>query len=211
MDEEKKSEASGAEVEQVGPYQLREQVAQDEHSRGELYRATHETSGATALVVRPSPEEGAEVLDALPSHFLINIEFKCDHFDHLGPSQKVAQLVTRQGLAERVVISSFNLLCLFRTAAAAPSLRRGYLIDPDKRWGPQAYLLNPLVSSHSVHPYFEQCTPERVEEWRQKGLRVAVWTVDEPERARRLEEMGVSYLITNKLRVLREALRGKAA
>ena len=62
MDEEKKSEASGAEVEQVGPYQLREQVAQDEHSRGELYRATHETSGATALVLRPSPEEGAEPL-----------------------------------------------------------------------------------------------------------------------------------------------------
>jgi len=117
----------------------------------------------------------------------------------------------RRGPVGRVVISSFNPLCLFRTAAAAPSLRRGYLIDPDKRWGPQAYLLNPLVSSHSVHPYDEQCTPERVEEWRQKGLRVAVWTVDDPERARMLEEMGVSYLITNKPRVLREALRGKAA
>jgi glycerophosphoryl diester phosphodiesterase len=152
-----------------------------------------------------------DVLDALPSHFLVNIELKCDHFDDGGLSQKVARLVTRRGLAERVVISSFNPLCLFRTAAAAPSLRRGYLIDPDKRWGPQAYLMNPLVSSHSVHPYYEQCTPERVEEWRQKGLRVAVWTVDDPQRARLLEEMGVSYLITNKPRVLREALRGKAA
>jgi hypothetical protein len=46
----------------VGPYLLHEQVIQDEHSRGELYRATHETSGATALVLKPSPEEGAAPL-----------------------------------------------------------------------------------------------------------------------------------------------------
>lgn len=152
-----------------------------------------------------------EVLDALPSHFLVNIELKCDHADDGGLSRKVAELVTRRGLAERVVISSFNPLCLFRTAAAAPSLRRGFLIDPDKRWGPQAYVVTPLVSSHSVHPYHEQCTPERVEEWRRRGLRVAVWTVDDATRARELEEMGVSYLITNKPRAMREALRGKAA
>ncbi|HZH75746.1 MAG TPA: glycerophosphodiester phosphodiesterase family protein [Archangium sp.] len=151
-----------------------------------------------------------EVLDALPSHFLVNIELKCDHVDDGGLSHKVAELVTRRGLGERVVISSFNPLCLFRTAAAAPSLRRGFLIDPDKRWGPQAYVMTPLVSSHSVHPSHEDCTPERVEEWHRQGLRVAVWTVDEPERARALKEMGVSYLITNKPRVVREALRGKA-
>jgi hypothetical protein len=59
VDEQKKSEPSWEEVEKVGPYQLHEQVAQDEHSRGELYRATHETSGATALVLIPSTEDGA--------------------------------------------------------------------------------------------------------------------------------------------------------
>jgi glycerophosphoryl diester phosphodiesterase len=152
-----------------------------------------------------------EVLDALPAHFLVNIELKCDHADDGGLSRKVAELVLRRKLEERVVLSSFNPLCLFRVAAVAPSLRRGFLIDPDKRWGPQAYVVTPLVSSHSVHPYSEQCTPERVEEWRRKGLRVAVWTVDDPRQARALEEMGVSYLITNKPRFIREALRGKAA
>ena len=56
---EKKPEASGEELEQLGPYQLHEQVPQDELSRGELYRATHETSGATALVFKPAEEDGA--------------------------------------------------------------------------------------------------------------------------------------------------------
>ncbi|HYO58911.1 hypothetical protein [Archangium sp.] len=59
MDEEKKSESSWEEVEQVGPYYIHEQVPQDEHSRGELYRATHETSGATALVLKLATEDGA--------------------------------------------------------------------------------------------------------------------------------------------------------
>ena len=49
--------------------------------------------------------------------------------------------------------------------------------------------------------------PERVAEWTGAGLRVAAWTVDAPERARALEEMGVSYLITNRPGALREALR----
>jgi hypothetical protein len=52
MDEEKKSEANWEEAEQLGPYLLQEQVPQDEYSQGELYRATHETSGAPALVLK---------------------------------------------------------------------------------------------------------------------------------------------------------------
>jgi glycerophosphoryl diester phosphodiesterase len=148
-----------------------------------------------------------EVLDALPSHFLINLELKNERVDDGGLSVRVAELVRRHGLSERVVLSSFNPLCLIQVATAAPELRRGYLIDPEKRWAPRAYLVSPLVASHSVHPYHEACTPERVEAWRRRGLRVAAWTVDEPARARELEEMGVSYLITNRPGVLREALR----
>jgi glycerophosphoryl diester phosphodiesterase len=148
-----------------------------------------------------------EVLDALPAHFLVNIELKCDHFEDGGLARKVARLVAERRMAERVILSSFNPVCLFRTAAAEPSLRRGFLIDPDKRWGPQAHGVVPLVSSHSVHPFHEQCTPERVAAWRERGLRVAAWTVDDARRAREMKEMGVSYLITNRPRALREALR----
>jgi hypothetical protein len=59
MDEEKKSEASGEEPARLGPYVLQEQVEQDHDSRVELYLATHETSGATALVRKHAAEEGA--------------------------------------------------------------------------------------------------------------------------------------------------------
>ncbi|MBZ4331389.1 glycerophosphodiester phosphodiesterase [Corallococcus coralloides] len=148
-----------------------------------------------------------EVLDALPEHFLVNIELKCDRFDDGGLAAGVARLLRERDLAGRVVVSSFNPLCLFRLAAVAPTLRRGFLIDPDRPWALQAYGLSPLVSSHSVHPFHEACTPERVAAWNDAGLRVAAWTVDDPRRARELRDMGVSYLITNRPGRIREALR----
>ncbi|MFL5353742.1 hypothetical protein [Archangium sp.] len=61
MDEKKKSE--GEAREQLGPYQLEEQMPQEDLSKGELYRATHEKSGATALVFKPAAEEDAGLTD----------------------------------------------------------------------------------------------------------------------------------------------------
>jgi hypothetical protein len=55
---EKKPESSWEEAERVGPYQLHEQLPQDDLDQGELYRATHERSGVTALVLKPSTVEG---------------------------------------------------------------------------------------------------------------------------------------------------------
>ncbi|EPX58752.1 hypothetical protein D187_003713 [Cystobacter fuscus DSM 2262] len=59
MDEEKKSEASGDEPERLGPYVIQEQVQQSHDSQEELYLATHETSGATALVRKHAAKEDA--------------------------------------------------------------------------------------------------------------------------------------------------------
>ncbi len=59
MDEEKKSEASGEEPERLGPYLIQEQVQQSNDSQEGLYLATHETSGATALVRKHATEERA--------------------------------------------------------------------------------------------------------------------------------------------------------
>jgi len=59
MDEEKKSEASCEEPERVGPYLIQQQVQQSHDSQKGLYLATHETSGATALVRKHAAEEAA--------------------------------------------------------------------------------------------------------------------------------------------------------
>ena len=54
MEQDKKPESQWEESEQLGPYRLHEQVSNGKDSGGELYRATHETSGAQALVLKPA-------------------------------------------------------------------------------------------------------------------------------------------------------------
>jgi glycerophosphoryl diester phosphodiesterase len=147
-----------------------------------------------------------EVFAALPAHFLVNVELKCETVDDGGLSVQVAEYVEREGLSERVLLSSFNSFCLIRVAVRAPSLRRGFLIDPDRSFWLQNAVGVPLCASHSAHPHFSACTPSLVKHWRDAGLQVAAWTVDDPEEAARLRALDVKYCITNRPRALREAL-----
>lgn len=147
-----------------------------------------------------------EVFALLPPHLLVNVELKCESLDDGGLTRATVDLIHRLGLEERVLVSSFNPLCLVRLAELAPKLRRGYLIDPDRSFTLHARVLAPLVSSHSVHPYYRACTPAHVRTWKAGGYALAAWTVDGAEEARRLRELGVDYLITNRPGQLRAAL-----
>jgi glycerophosphoryl diester phosphodiesterase len=151
-----------------------------------------------------------EVFEVLPKHLSVNIELKGEGVDDRGLAQKVGDYVLGAGLAERVIVSSFNPLLLFRLASGWPSLRRGFLIDPDASFFVHAQLLSPLVSSYSIHPHHEACSARRVAEWHARGLVVAAWTVDDPARARALREAGVDVLITNQPGPVRRALEDPA-
>ncbi len=59
MDEEEVRGERGGGPERVGPYLIQEQVQQSHDSQVELYLATNETSGATALVRKHTAEEAA--------------------------------------------------------------------------------------------------------------------------------------------------------
>lgn len=148
-----------------------------------------------------------EVLDVLPGHFTVNIELKCDTADDGGLARAVGRLVEARGLEERVVVSSYNPWCLFRLARAYPRLMRGVLLDPDKSFVFQDFVVAPILVSHSIHPSSDDCTWDRVRRWGARGWEVAVWTVDDPARARQLRDWGVRYCITNRPGVIVEALR----
>jgi glycerophosphoryl diester phosphodiesterase len=147
-----------------------------------------------------------EVFDALPAGAVVNVELKCDDFDDRGLSEAVARLLVDRSLHQRVFVSSFNPLNLVRVAASAPMLKRGFLIDPDKAWWPQAHLWAPVVATTSVHPHFSQVTQRRCNLWHQRGWQVATWTVDDVDEAKRMRALGVQWLITNRPGVLAKGL-----
>lgn len=147
-----------------------------------------------------------EVFDALPTTMAVNVELKCITSDDRGLSLAVAQRIHDRRLHERVFLSSFNPYCLVRVARAYPHLKRGFLIDPDLPWVPQAWFWLPITALTSVHPHFSQVTAERANRWHRRGWSIAVWTVDDLVEARRLRALGVEDLITNRPGALRAEL-----
>lgn len=161
----------------------------------------------TALGFRPARIPLLEeVLEALPAPFVVNVELKCESVDDRGLAVEVGRLLERREEGDRVVVSSFNPLCLLRLAHAFPWVKRGLLLDPSRGWFHQAWVFQPLVGRDTVHPHHSQCTQERVDFWHQRGLKVAAWTVDDGAVARALAARGVDMVITNRPAALRAAL-----
>jgi glycerophosphoryl diester phosphodiesterase len=149
----------------------------------------------------------AEVLEVLPRTAFVNVELKADR-GGLQLARRVARLLLEGHHEKHVVVSSFQPLCLLALAVCAPTLRRGYLLEPEYPWWLESGLVAPLVGRDAVHPEDSQLTLARLRRWHARGREVAVWTVDDPVRARTLAGWGVDSLITNRPGLLRAALSG---
>jgi glycerophosphoryl diester phosphodiesterase len=159
--------------------------------------------GFKAFATIPTLEE---VFAALPSRdFLVNVELKCDSLNDGGLARRAGEYLSRAGLGDRVIVSSFNPACILKLAWAFPQLRRGWLIDPERPFWFEDLWTSPCAN-FSAHPHHASVTAPRMQRWKKAGLEVAAWTVDGPAEARRLRDLGVEYCITNRPRLLRREL-----
>ncbi|MGO9066959.1 MAG: glycerophosphodiester phosphodiesterase [Myxococcaceae bacterium] len=146
-----------------------------------------------------------EVLEALPRTAWVNVELKADS-GWLRLAARVARLLVEGQHQPHVVVSSFQPLCLLALGAVAPSLRRGFLIEPGHPAWVESGPLALWAGRDAVHPSERELTEERVRLWHARGREVSVWTVDEPARAKTLASWGVDSVITNRPGALRAAL-----
>jgi len=111
--------------------------------------------------------------------------------------------VHETGSAERVLISSFKLDALVAMRATDGALPLGLLYED-----PIADLAGDArrVGASFVHPGASLVSPALLDEARALGLGVLVWTVDDPDVARGLVDLGVGGIITNRPAALRAAL-----
>jgi len=149
----------------------------------------------------------AEVFEAF-GH-LVNVELKCDAADDRGLTAEVVRMIRAAGAGERVLLSSFNPLCLLRARALAPGIPRAMLFEREQRWVLRSGLAAPLLGAAALHPEHVLATPERVGRWRRRGYSVGCWTVDDPQAAAGLFRSGVSGIITNRPGMMRTAFGGQ--
>ncbi len=171
---------------------------------GLLAEASWSDLGKLDLGSRRGPEWRGEripllaaVLAETPRSLLINIELKCERPDDRGLTAEVVRLVREAGAEERVLLSSFNPLCLARARSLAPSLPRALLFEPEQSWPLRHAMTAPMLDLIALHPAHELATPSAVKRWR-ANYTLACWTVDDLVLAEDLWKRGVSGLITNR-------------
>jgi glycerophosphoryl diester phosphodiesterase len=127
----------------------------------------------------------------------LNVEVKYDAVDHARLARAVASVLAEAPGAD-VLVSSFDPRLLARVRARLPRVRVAMLTTPGRRLSlPLARFLAARRRLYAVHLERTQACARRVGALRARGVRVGVWTVNDPEEARRLRAMGVDWIITD--------------
>jgi glycerophosphoryl diester phosphodiesterase len=175
-----------------------------------------------------------ELIDLLAAHGAdevgLNVETKFDvlHPDEGAPRERfvdtVLDVLRSTGTTERVSIQSFDWAVLRMVRDAEPEIRLNALTNTDylevHQPGASPWLggldiddfhdsVPTAVSSlgfDAISPSHTILTPAMVAEAHEAGLRVLPYTVDDPTTMRRLIELDVDGLITNRPDVLRSVL-----
>ena len=127
----------------------------------------------------------------------VNVEMKHDVPDRARLARATVRIVASS--RADVLISSFDPLLLAIAGIAAPRLPRALLVHSAQAiWADllQERIGPPLVQA--IHLERTQTDPRAVRRYLRRGLRVGVWTVNDPGEAADLAALGVATIITDR-------------
>lgn len=128
---------------------------------------------------------------------MVNIEIKpttgCD--EETGRVVALAASQLWQGQTAPL-LSSFSVAALAAAQRSVPELPRGLLLD---QWDDNWLELTQRLGCVSLHINHNALTAERVSALKAAGLRILVYTVNSPERARLLLSWGVDCICTDRI------------
>lgn len=143
----------------------------------------------------PVLEEVIEILDPLT---LINIELKTETPATDGLENMVVDVIQKYDLYDRVVVSSFNPIALLRVKVADKRIPVGLLYAPDlARYLSEGWFIS-ILRPEALHPELRMVDEEYMKWARKKGYRVNVWTVNEAADLKRMLDLEVDGIITDR-------------
>lgn len=178
---------------------------------GALFEMTY----AAARAARPQLATLDEALEAL-SGLVVNAEVKClpwePDADRDGSVMRatldVLTAYAGDGTSGMVVVSSFDLAAVDLAREYAPHLATGWLTHG------QAVATTAKVAARRGHPWLNpdvgaarEAGGDEIAVAHEAGVRVSVWTVDDPDAASALAVAGVDIIITNVPDVIISAIR----
>lgn len=138
-----------------------------------------------------------EVFDSLSPQALVNIELKTESLRTNGLEAAVAALISRRAVYDRVIVSSFNPVALWRLRRLDPRIESGLLYAPNLPIFLARAWLRLWVRPHALHPEQTFVDASYMVWARHHGYAVNVWTVNDEPAMRRLVDLGVNAIITD--------------
>jgi len=164
--------------------------------------------------VEPIPTLG-EVLDAVKGKAGVQIEIKVTKFPgrYPGIEQKVIDAVKSRGMADQVLIISFDFPTLVDVKKIDPAIKTGALTDASWMLGHSAKspeeIVDEIVQSTGADYYLPAAggvTETLIKAAHARGLKIGTWTVDAPADMERLAGQGIDAITTNKPDELKRVL-----
>jgi len=150
----------------------------------------------------------AEVVRGLPADTVINIEIKnFSFFSEQRIELEVVRFIHRHGLRDRVIVSSFNPLNIWRIKMADPSIFTAMLWHKPSLLSFRHPIAIHLTHPDIFHPHAQFIT-RGVTFWsRTMGIPMHVWVVNDARTMRALAERpGVRGVMSDDTRLLAETL-----
>lgn len=131
---------------------------------------------------------------------MVNIEIKPTTGSDAETGRAVAQAaaILWQGQTAPL-LSSFSFEALEAAMQVEPGLPRGLL---SHSWDPQWQEKTTALACVSIHLNHKVLTAERVAELKSAGLKILVYTVNSPDRARELLTWGVNAICTDSIDII---------
>jgi glycerophosphoryl diester phosphodiesterase len=135
----------------------------------------------------------------------VNVEIKRDVPRPLALCRAVARVLVAARVD--VLVSSFDPALVGAMAALAPRVPRAWLMHPDQR---RAALTLARAATKdlvvALHPERTMITEPHLARWKQRGLAVGTYTVNDPLEGARLAELGVDWIFTDAPGAMRAAI-----
>ena len=134
----------------------------------------------------------------------INVELKTGIIFYEGIEEKLIKLAEKMNMEDRIIYSSFNHYSLLNLRKLKKDAKIGLLVS-DIYVDILDYAVK--LRADALHPigYMLQL-PGFIEESKAKNMKLNVWTVDDEEEIKLLNERGIDAIITNKPVIARKVI-----
>jgi glycerophosphoryl diester phosphodiesterase len=188
-----------------------------------IYKMTYEQVRQLDVGLKPHPRFPAqrklaahkpllgEVIDSAEMHAkassrtlpFYNIETKTqpstDNIEHPAPDefvQLLMEVINRKGIADRVIIQSFDFRTIKLIHEKFPSIKIAALVA-DRNQQPDAVIRELGFTPYIYSPEFKLVNEEMIKACHAKGIRILPWTVNTAADIKRLKQAGVDGIISD--------------